>query len=144
MTSDSNSNAMMSLIAIRDYVSTDENFVFKSALEGIYYGSTLLSKIKKIIFLSHYRNILRNEMALSTTRVKIACIASDPNEIKGFSILVNNEKALMWVFVKKDWRKHGMARALVPDTVVEVTNLSPVGESIIKKYPHVSFNPFVT
>lgn len=136
--------AVMSLLAIRDYEPSDENFVFSSALNGIYYGSTLFSKIKKLIFLNNYRQVIRLVMGKPTTRIKIACMRDDPNEIKGYSILVNNEKALMWVFVKKDWRKNGIGRALVPDTVIEITNLTPIGEAILKKFEHVSFNPFVS
>lgn len=135
---------MMNLIAIRDYVPSDENFVFSSALNGIYYGNTLFAKVKKVIFLNCYRKVIHSALEKPTTRVKIACIKDDPNEIKGYSILVDNERALMWVFVKKDWRKNGIGRALVPNTVVEVTNLTPVGEAIMKKYPHISFNPFVS
>lgn len=135
---------MMNLITIRDYVSSDENFVFSTALSGLYYGDSWFSKVKKIIFLSNYRQILKGIIAKPTTQIRVACIKDDPNEIKGYAILVNNGQALMWVFVKKDWRKNGIAKALIPSTVTEVTNLTHLGAILIKKYPNLSFNPFVS
>jgi GNAT superfamily N-acetyltransferase len=135
---------MMDLIAIRPYLPNDENFIYSTALSGLYYGDSWFSKIKKMIFINTYREILKAILAKPTTEVRVACIKDDPDEIKGYCILVNNGSALMWVFVKKDWRKQGIAKALVPDTVTEVTNLTHLGEILIKKYPHVSFNPFIS
>jgi GNAT superfamily N-acetyltransferase len=135
---------MMNLIAIRDYIPDDENFVFSTALAGIYYGDSWFSKIKKAIFVSHYRKILQGILSKPTTRVRVACIQDDPQEIKGYAILVNDDKALMWVFVKKDWRNNGIAKALIPDTITEVTNLTALGEILMKKYPQLSFNPFTS
>lgn len=134
----------MDLIAIRDYVPDDENFVFSTTLAGLYYGDSWFSKIVKARFIHHYRQILKGILSKPTTQVRVACIKDDPNEIKGFSILVNNGQALMWVFVKKDWRKKGIAKALVPDTITEVTNLTALGEILIKKYPKLTFNPFTS
>jgi len=135
---------MMDLIAIRPYLPNDENFIYSTALSGLYYGDSWFSKIKKMIFINTYREILKTVLAKPTTQVRVACIKDDPDEIKGYCILVNNGSALMWVFVKKDWRKQGIAKALVPDTVTEVTNLTHLGEILLKKYPHVSFNPFIS
>lgn len=136
---------MLSLIAVRDYLpDLDENFLYSTALSGLYYGDSWFSKIKKAIFITHYRNILKHILAKPSTTVKVACIASDPNEIKGYVILVNNAQAVMWVFVKKDWRNNGIAKALIPDTVVEVTNLTKLGEILLKKYPTLTFNPFTS
>jgi hypothetical protein len=140
---------MMNLIAIRDYLpgpgpEHDENFVFSTALDGLYYGDSWFSKIKKAIFYNYYRKILQGIIAKPSTQIRIACIKDDPTEIKGYVILTNNAKAIMWIFVKRDWRKNGIARALVPDTVTEVSNLTHLGEILIKKYPQLSFNPFVT
>ena len=109
-----------------------------------YYGDSWFSKIKKAIFVSHYRKILQGILSKPTTRVRVACIQDDPQEIKGYAILVNDDKALMWVFVKKDWRKNGIAKALIPDTITEVTNLTALGEILMKKYPQLSFNPFTS
>lgn len=122
----------------------DENFVFSTALEGLYYGDSWFSKIKKSLFLSNYRAILKGILTKPTTHIKVACIKDDPGEIKGYAILTNDQKALMWVYVRKDWRKNGIATALVPPTVTEVSNLTKLGVILMKKYPTLSFNPFVT
>jgi hypothetical protein len=135
---------MMNLIVIRDYVPSDENFVFSTALAGLYFGDSWFSKIKKAIFINNYRKILQGIIDKPSTQIRVACIRDSPDEIKGYCILVNNAQALMWVFVKKDWRKNGIAKALVPNTVIEVTNLTELGEILMKKYPHLSFNPFVS
>lgn len=135
---------MMDLIAIRPYDPTeDENFIFSTALAGLYYGDSWFAKIKKTLFITQYRKVLQAMIAKPTTCVRIACMKEDPTEIKGYSITVNHDHALAWVFVKKDWRKNGIAKTLVPTTVTEVTNLTALGEVLMKKYPHLSFNPFV-
>jgi hypothetical protein len=135
---------MMGLIKIRDYIPDDENFIFSTALAGLYYGDSWFSKIKKLIFINQYRQILKNTLSKPTTQVKVACINGDENEIKGYAILVNDQKALMWIYVKPMWRKNGIAKSLLPSTVTEVTNLTKLGDIIMKKYPHLSFNPFVS
>lgn len=135
---------MLNLITIRDYVLEDENLVFSTALSGLYYGDSWFSKIKKSIFVNHYRKILQGILSKPSTQVRVACIHDDPNEVKGYAILVNHAKALMWIYVKPNWRKNGIAKALVPETVTEVTNLTALGSILIKKYPQLSFNPFVS
>ena len=135
---------MEKMINVRAYNTNDENFIFSSALSGLYYGDSWFSKIKKVIFLKHYRAILKSAVSLPTTHILVASLKEDPNEIKGYSILLNERRALMWVYVRPLWRKKGIGRALVPESVEEVTNLTPLGESILKKYPHITFNPFVS
>lgn len=140
---------MINLITIRDYEPTnreydDEKFLYHSLLAGVYYGdANIYERIRRGLFVRNYRNVVNRVLSHPTTRVRFACIKDDPGEVKGYSIVLNEGKNLFWVYVRTSWRKHGIARLLVPNTIKEVSNLNPVGESILKKHKQIEFNPFV-
>lgn len=134
---------MLELLTIRHMRLADENLIFSSLLSGLYYGDSWFSKIKKSIFIPSYRNVLRGVLMKATTSVRVACIKGDEDEVKGYAIFVNNEQSLFWIYVKPNWRKQGIAKALVPDDLKEVSNLTHVGEILMKKkFPNAVFNPF--
>lgn len=131
------------LITIRNYRPEDEDFVFSTFLLGLYHGDTWFSKIKKPVFLHHYRLILKQLLNHPNVKINVSCLKDDADVILGYSVLSKNEQILHWVFIKSAWRKIGIARSLVPNTINTVTHLTAVGLSLLKKYDNVSFNPFV-
>lgn len=131
------------MIYVRPYhPASDDGFIYSTMIRGLYYGDSWFSKIPKKLFVENYRKVIALALSTPGTIVRIACIKDDPDEIKGYSILLNNDTSLMWVFVKKDWRNIGIARVLVPEGFSQVTNLTALGEILLKKYPKVIFNPF--
>lgn len=134
---------MIPMISIRSLRPSDEVFIYSTMLRGLYYGNSWFSKIPRKLFVENYKKVIEHTFKRPDLDIKVACVKNDPDEIKGYSILLNHEKALMWVFVKKMWRKNGIAKALVPSTVQEVMNLTTLGDELLKKYPNIVFNPFV-
>lgn len=131
------------LYTIRNSIPDDRNLVLKSFLEGVYYGDSWFSKINKRIFMDNYKLVAQALFDGPRTLVKIACLNEDPSTIIGYSILSKDESTVHWVYVKKIWRNHGIAKSLVPSSPTYVSHLTPKGEKLLTKFnSKVEFNPF--
>jgi hypothetical protein len=130
------------LVDIRIGTPEDHNFIFATMLRGLYYGDSWFSKIPKDIFMLEYHKIVASLLSLPSIQVKVACLRDDPEVVLGYALLGSEGKVIHFVYVKSAWRKIGIATMLVGDTPKAVTHLTTVGESILKKYPEVIFNPF--
>lgn len=129
------------LVKIRNVELTDYNFIFATMLRGLYYGDTWYSQIPKDIFMKNYHNVVEHLLKKPTVSILVACLKEDESTVLGYSILENN--IVHYVFVKSAWRNIKIAKSLVPDGVQFVTHLTKVGNSILKKYDTVKFNPFI-
>lgn len=131
------------LVAIRDGVEGDRNFILATLLRGLYYGDSWFSLIPKKIFMESYHPVAVWLLALPSTKIKVACLKEDSDVILAYAIMSQEEDRLDWVFCKSAWRSIGLAKSLVPNTVKNVTHLTKVGLSILKSHPEVQFNPFL-
>lgn len=131
------------LVAIRDYLPSDKNFIYASWLRGIYYGDSWLSLMKKDIFMATYHKVIENLLDSPGVQVKVACLKEDPEVILGYAVLSKAAPVLHFVFVKAAWRSIGIAKSLVPADTKIVTNLTKSGLAIMRKYPSVSYNPLL-
>lgn len=125
------------LIAIRQAVLPDKNFILATMLRALYYGDTWFSLIPKDTFMKHYHSIA--EKLVATNNIKIACLRDEPTVIIGYSI--STLDTVHFVYVKKSWRGIGIAKSLIPDNTNTVTHLTKVGLVITKKKNWI-FNPF--
>lgn len=130
------------LYNIRDAVDSDKNFVMASFLNGLYYGDSWFSEIPKDIFMDNYKKVIQFLVDSPTVAIKIACLPEDPNVIIGYSLLSSDYMTIHWVYVKKNWRKKGIAKSLLPSNSDTVTHLSELGRILMKKYKNMIFNPF--
>ena len=131
------------LVAIRDFVAADWNFILATWLRGLYYGKTWFSEIPKDIFMEKYHAIIEAILGLKNVIVKVACLKDDPEVILGYAIMSEDRSTVHFTFVKSAWRGIGIAKSLIPPEMKQVTHLTKVGLSILKsKYPGVQFNPF--
>lgn len=129
------------LISIRNYVQDDRNFILATFLRGLYYGDSWFSQMEKKAFMEHYNKVVNFILDSPKTTIKIACLKEDPNVVLGYALLAE-PNGVHWIHVKREWRKIGLARDLVPNTVNTVTHLSKVGLSIVKNH-NLKFNPFL-
>lgn len=130
-----------SLIAIRDGAPKDREFIFATWLRGLRFGNDWFTLIDAKIYFSIYHRVIEALLASPHVSIKVACLKDDPDVILGYS--VSRGTKLDWVFVKKAWRKVGIAKSLMPPIITYVTHVTKVGKSILQKYPKVSFNPFI-
>jgi hypothetical protein len=148
------------LYHIRDAVSEDRNFVIHSFLESLYYGNKAepkctrcgekqhtvnwITRIPMKIFYDNYKIMAQSLFDSVKNKVKIACLPDDPNVIIGYSIVSQDLSTLHYVYVKKVWRRRGIAKSLCALTPLQVSHLTNQGEKLLTKFStEVLFNPFV-
>lgn len=137
------------LIAMRGYLPEDENFIYKTWLDGLKYGNSpnkldqdtdesnehwfkyAFEEIEYKTFCEKYRKIINHILSKSGVSVKLACLKEDPGVIVGYSVA--DRDILHWVYVKVAWRNIGIASDLVPDNVTYVTHLTKPGIAIKRK-----------
>lgn len=128
------------LIAIRPGCMADKSFIFATWLRGLRYGNDWFGMIDSECYFKAYQQVITTVLSSPNTTVKVACLKEDPDVILGYSVYAS--ELLHFVFVKKSWRNIGIARSLFPEKVMVVTHLTSVGKSMLKKHPHIKFNPF--
>lgn len=126
---------------IRPYQESDKAFIMATMLRGLYYGNSWFSMIPKDIFMNNYKKVI--EALITRNLVTIACLPDEPDVILGYSLVNGDFSKLHWVYVKQDFRKMGIGKSLVPETVKVVTHMSEQGK-LIKDSKHLTwiFNPF--
>lgn len=133
--------SIKSLYEIREGVMDDHAFIMATFLRGLYYGSTKYSLVPKSVFMENYKRII-SRMFSKGYAVHVACLRDDPSVILGYSIITPDYQTLVWVFVKKEWRKQGIAWSLVPKHPESVSHLTSLGETLLPKLKDCIFNPF--
>jgi hypothetical protein len=135
------------LYDIRDMVPEDKNFILATFLRGLYYGDSWYSLIPKPVFMENYQILA--EILLQKSTVKVACLKEDHNIILGYSILSPDFQTIHWVYVKDSkqpdgsgWRRHGIARSLLPKYPTAITHLTATGKKLMSKFPTAIYNPF--
>lgn len=126
------------VITIRTFLAQDENFIFSTWLKGLYFGNPWFREIDKTAYLLTYRQAIKRILYYRKTAVKIACLKEDPEIIIGYAVFEG--PALHWVHVKKEFRKMGVAKQLIPKTITTYTHLTKIAKIIKPK--HIIFNPF--
>jgi GNAT superfamily N-acetyltransferase len=129
------------LVAIRDAVPSDKNFILATWLRGLRYGNDWFGAVDSDTYYKIYHSILEMVINDPTVTVKVACLREDADVVLGYS--VSKGPRLDWIFVKKAWRKIGIGKSLVPQETQVVTHLTKVGLSLLKKHPELKFNPFI-
>lgn len=127
------------LIHIREGVQDDWSFIYSSWRRGLFYGNKHPAGIDEAEFMRNTQEKLERIMKDSRTDIRVACLIEDPSVIVGYAVTAPS--TLHWVYVKKDWRQIGLAKALVPPGTQTATHLSKLGERL--KPSHWSYNPFV-
>lgn len=127
---------------VRDFKPEDKNLIYESWLKGLYFGMDYYKEIPAHIYNKKYRSVVDLLFSMGA-KVKVACLKEDEDSILGYAVYTQDEKRLHWCFTKHAWRKIGIAKQLIPSTIEEVTHISRVGLSILRKNPRVIFNPFL-
>lgn len=124
-------------ISIRSPQPGDINFILSTALKGLYYGSRFWAEVDQDSFFKNYEPFFKTLMLKGT--IRIACLNDDPDVILGWVMFHN--QTLDFVFVKKSYRKLGIAKLLCPEDITTVSHITDQGNSI-RKQRKLKFNPF--
>lgn len=126
---------------IRFAHANDMNFILATWLRSLYYGDTWYSDIDKNVFFTEYPRYIQALVKSSNTIV--VALADDPDVIIGYAC--GTATIIHFVYVKKAWRRKGVARLLLNDTGYYewVTHLTKIGKKLLPKYGW-KFNPFIS
>lgn len=124
-------------VLVRDARPEDINFILSTMLKGLFYGSKFWSEVDQDSFFKNYEPFIKQLLVKSN--VKVACLEDDADVILGYSMYHND--TAHFVFVKKSYRKLGIAKLLWPDNISTVSHITDIGNSIRKRM-NLKFNPF--
>jgi len=128
---------MTDLYFIRTSNPDDQPFIYSTFLRSLYYGNSWFTLIKKDSFMKNYHRVV--EALLQNSQIDVACLKEDPSVILGY--VIHRANLLHFVFVKKVWRKIGIAKSLIPSKIDTVTHLTKQGILMLKKN-NWEFDPF--
>lgn len=128
------------LVAVREAVPEDKNFILATWLRGLKYGNDWFDAIDSEVYFKVYHQVIESLLVDPRVKIYVACLKEDPSVILGYS--VSSGERLDWVFVKKVWRGIGIARALTPPSIKVASHLTVIGRSILHKHQDIKFNPF--
>lgn len=136
-------NELREICEIRDYKEADKSFIMATFLRGLYYGNSWFKFIPKNIFMDNYKHIVSTLIQSPNVSIKVVCLKEDQDVILGYSILSSDYQTIHWGHVKREWRKQGIFKTIIPQYPSFVTHLTDVSKQImIKKLPNTVFNPF--
>lgn len=132
------------LWAIRNAVSDDLAFIYKTWLNSYCGDSAIGKSVRKSVFHREYAKVI--DRLLMVSGVLVACQPDDVKVIYGY--LVFEPRLLHYCFIKEAFRFSGIAKALVVKAM-GVQNLHVYShhtshlKPILEKYPFLTYNPFV-
>ncbi len=89
-----------------------------------------------------YRLVILNILSKPETEVRLAVLTEDPDVTFGYCVYRNN--ILDYVFVLADYRRHGIGKMLVPDSIDMYTHVTNLGRDLVQeKKLDWLFNPFL-
>lgn len=129
------------LYVVRDAKPGDLPFILSTWLKGLRFGCSLFGEIPPKIYFDQYQKIISGLLQHPSIETKVACLPDDEDVILGYSVQSKDGTKISWVFVKSAWRGMGIAKALVPPTVVSASHYTKTGLSLLRKRGMV-FDPF--
>lgn len=117
------------------------NLIFSTFLNTLRYGNPWFERIDCRAYYAAYQRMLEALLSRQDCTVRIAVLSDDPDVAVGWSI--SRPNVLDYVFVKRDGRRQGIGRALLPPSFAAVTHLTTLGEMLKEThFPDVKFDPF--
>lgn len=105
----------------------DSAFVFASWRNSIWFDEPRDESSDK--FFAMQSKYIKRLLAKPDSRVFIACLSDDPSFIVGYSVISGSN--LQWVYVKKDYRKKGIAKLITKNFTTVAKPPTKIGKSIV-------------
>jgi hypothetical protein len=116
-----------------------KNLIIAPFLNSLRYGNDLYKLIDKDAYFLNYSHYIDILLARPMTIVKLAMLKD--NTILGWSLV--EHKTVHYVWVKKEVRRQGICRALLPKEFTTISHITHKGINIwVKHFPEVGFNPW--
>lgn len=124
-------------VVLRKFDQTsDVGFIYDTWPKGLYHASaTKITRPKKVWFEAFY-NYVNN--CMEDCLIRIACLQDEPYTIIGYAVI--DLDTLLWIYVKEDYRRQGIANLLTATKVKKYNDqMTKLGKLIIdarKREPH--------
>jgi hypothetical protein len=89
------------------------------------------------------RAAIERILSRPSTEVRTAVDSEDSNKIYGLAVVDPSLKMLSWIYVKKEFREYGVARALLHDLPEVRAWWIGKGANLISKVSKVSYEPLL-
>lgn len=117
-----------------------KNVILAPFLNSLRYGNDMFKLIDKESYYSAYSKYINLLLQKPTTRVNFAQLKDDT--VLGWC-LYETSNILHYTWVKKEVRRQGIGRAILPKEFDTITHITNKGLNIwINKFPTVRLNPF--
>lgn len=129
------------LVDVRFSAPYDSHQVCGTWLPGLYYGNYWFKEIYKQAYFEKYLKVIQAILMLPGVYVNSVTLKEDKDVILSYAVIGDEDETLHWVYTKPSWRKLGLAKAIIPETIHKVTHLTRVGKNI--KPEEWIFDPFL-
>lgn len=117
----------MSIAMLRPVRHDDFAYIFSTIMPSVWLGNPFFKKIKRNIFLPHYRVVIDSIIENPKTQILIAAFNEDDSLILGYSIF--QDDTLHYVYVKGAYRNRKIATLLLENFKFnKVTHYTNQGE----------------
>lgn len=116
-----------------------KNLIIAPFLNSLRYGNDLFKLIDKDSYFFNYAKYI--DLIINRPNTKASFAVLDDDTALGWSLF--EDKTLHYVWVKKEVRRNGIARALVPKDINTISHITNKAINIwANKMPGVRFDPF--
>jgi GNAT superfamily N-acetyltransferase len=130
------------LFAGKDLPKQYQNMVFSKWLRSLRFGNDYFKLIVSQAYYDVYHQYVSALLGREDSSVRLAVLSDDNDVVLGFS--VSRGPILDYVHVQRDFRRQGIARALVPQPLLAFTHITKPAMAIwAAKLKDVVFNPFL-
>lgn len=137
-------------IALRPATSEDMPFFYSATLQSHFYSSPSCSNVLPSIYYPEHKKTLQRLLERPSIFLTIACLKDDPQVILGFMLSEARENVLHYMYVKRAFRRFGVARELMKALGIELrrANVSHWTDDMAdiqrtKRYPELTYNPYL-
>lgn len=117
-----------------------KHLIIAPFLNSLRYGNDLFKLIDQDAYYDSYKKYIEHLLSRPTATVKLAML--DDDTVLGWSL--TQGKIVHYVWVKKESRRLGIGRALLPKDFDTITHITNKGMNIwVNKFPQVRLNPFI-
>lgn len=138
----------MNEITVRLAEAKDFDFIYATWLRSYRFSSQFAKKISNEVYF-HWHHLVIDRIKERGGEFLIACPLDEPGVILGFMCTesVQDVKNVHFIYVKKQFRKMGVADALVDASRVDLdkvrfTHWTTDVDWMIKKFPKLTYDPY--
>lgn len=116
------------------------NLIRAPFLNSLRYGNELFKLIDQKSYYSIYGRFIDSLLNRPKSIVRMALLKD--KTVLGWSL--SEGETVHYVWVKKEVRRQGIAKAILPPNFTTISHITNQGMSLWNsKFPHVRFNPFI-